>query len=106
MSEWIDAYKKLPADETPVLVIYRGEYRIGALYWEEGDWESGHPSFRYWDDAYDDGQDWEFHDVEFWMPLPQTPPPKTDEEIEAFYSASEKNSENFDFVELMPVPGE
>jgi len=76
---WISVKSKLPPDETPVLIWKSstiqpgGEPRIGELRWERPAWDDTWQAYRYWDDPFDDGQPWEWHDVTHWMPLPEAP---------------------------------
>jgi hypothetical protein len=61
----------LPPSETPVLVLYRGNWRVGELCEERPTWEESFKPFRYWDDPYNDGQEWDWHDVTHWAHLPE-----------------------------------
>jgi hypothetical protein len=70
---WISVDERLPADETPVLIMLRGEIAIGELRWEHPSHEETYESFRYWDNPSDDGQDWQWPDVTHWMLLPAAP---------------------------------
>ena len=74
-AKWISVGERLPADETEVLIILDGQVRVGAIFLECQSYEEGGKTFRYWDDPYDDGQAWEFHQVTHWMPLPAAPVP-------------------------------
>lgn len=65
--------EKLPPDETPVLILHRGEWRIGELRWEHPTWEDTYQAFQYWDNPHDDGQEWEWQDVTHWAELPDIP---------------------------------
>lgn len=67
---WMHTKDGLPPDETPVLIVLKGEIRIGELRWERPGFEDTFEAFRYWDDPYDDGQDWEWDDVTKWAMLP------------------------------------
>ena len=51
----------------------RGKVRIGELRWETPTWEESFSAFRYWDDPEEEGQEWEWHDVTHWTPLPKPP---------------------------------
>jgi hypothetical protein len=73
VSEWIRTEDRLPADETPVIIVLGNEIRIGELRWESASHEDTYETFRYWDDPNDDGQAWEWPDVTHWMPLPEKP---------------------------------
>ena len=73
MSDWVSVDERLPADETPVLIVLRGGITIGELRWERPSWEETYQAFRYWDDPHNDGQDWQWHDITHWMPLPEVP---------------------------------
>lgn len=70
MTDWITTESRLPDDETPVLIIRNGVHAIGELRWEHPGFEDTFKAFRYWDDPVNDGQDWEWHSVTHWMPLP------------------------------------
>jgi hypothetical protein len=70
---WLNPRHGLPPDETPVLVIVRGERRIGELRWERPSHEETFEAFRYWDDPTNDGQDWEWNDILCWTLLPEIP---------------------------------
>jgi hypothetical protein len=72
-TQWISVDEQLPPDETPVLVILRGELAIGELRWENPSHEETYEPFRYWDNPHNDGQDWQWHDVTHWMPSPALP---------------------------------
>lgn len=75
---WIPVEERLPEVETPVLIVCNGETRIGELRWERPTYEETFKAFKYWDDPFDDGQCWEWHDVTLWKPL-DTPPEAADE---------------------------
>lgn len=70
---WIPVDVSLPPDETPVLILLRGECAIGERRWEHPNFEDTFKSYWYWDNPTDDGQDWERQDVTHWMPLPDSP---------------------------------
>ena len=74
MSAWIKCSDRLPPDETDVLIVVNGQQRIGALFWETPTFEETFKAFRYWDDAENEGQSWEWDDVTHWQPLPPFPP--------------------------------
>lgn len=59
-----------PPIETPVLILYKGEWRIGEQLWDHPGFEDTYRSFLYWDCPYDDGQDWQTEDITHWFPLP------------------------------------
>ena len=71
---WIKCEDKLPDIDTPVLIMFNGEVRIGEVCQENSSYEEGYDAFLYWDCPYNDGQDWEVFDITHWMPLP--PPAK------------------------------
>ncbi len=73
MGEWIKCSERMPEDETPVLVMLNGEIRVAEIRWDTPTYEETYQPFRYWDDPYDDGQDWEVFDITHWMPLPAPP---------------------------------
>ena len=73
MPGWISVDERLPADETPVIILHRGEARIGELRWDHPGFEDTYSSYRYWDNPHDDGQGWEWDDITLWMPLPASP---------------------------------
>lgn len=62
----------IPPSETPVLILYRGNWRLGELREERPTWEESFKPFRYWDDPYNDGQEWDWDDVTHWAHLPDT----------------------------------
>jgi hypothetical protein len=70
---WIPVDVSLPPDETPVLILRKGEYNIGERRWEHPSFEDTFKSYWYWDNPTDDGQEWEREDVTHWMPLPDSP---------------------------------
>lgn len=70
---WISTQNRMPPDEEPVLIIHRGEVKIGELRWERPGYEETYQAFRYWDDPTNDGQDWEMADVTYWMPIAAAP---------------------------------
>ncbi|MDP2262655.1 MAG: DUF551 domain-containing protein [Hydrogenophaga sp.] len=70
---WISVEGKLPPDETPVLIVWRGTVVIGERRWDHPGYEDRYQSYWYWDDPTDDGQDWGRDDVTHWMPLPEPP---------------------------------
>ncbi|MFZ2172359.1 MAG: DUF551 domain-containing protein [Methylococcaceae bacterium] len=67
---WINVEDKTPDPETPVLIIYKGEVRIGELVWERASFEDTYDDFLFWDCPYNDGQIWEYADVTHWQPIP------------------------------------
>lgn len=71
--EWTSVNDRLPADNTPVLIVANGEIMIGAIEWEYPSWEETYQAFRYWDCPYNPGQDWEWYNITHWMPLPELP---------------------------------
>lgn len=75
-SGWIPVSERLPADETPVMILRNGELRIGELRWEKPTYEETFNPFQYWDDPNNDGQTWEWDEVTHWMPLPAAPEAK------------------------------
>jgi len=77
----IDVTEQLPPEETPVLILYKGQWRIGERCWDKPTFEDTYEAYWYWDDPYNDGQDWERHDVTKWQALP--PPPKTETKQDA-----------------------
>lgn len=70
---WVPVDERLPADETPVLILRNGERRIAELRWERPTFEETFKAFRYWDDPNDDGQCWEWPEITHWRPLPELP---------------------------------
>ena len=74
--KWISTKERLPPMETPVLIIYQTDIRIGELRTEYPGFEDTYKAFHYWDDPVDDGQGWEWNDVSHWMPLPDLPKPQ------------------------------
>jgi Protein of unknown function (DUF551) len=73
MSKWISVHNRLPKAETAVLIAHKDGIRTGEIRWDHPTHEEDYQSFRYWDDPYDDGKDWEWSDVTHWMPLPEPP---------------------------------
>ncbi len=71
-SGWVSVEERLPADETPVLILRNQEVRIGELRWEHPGFEDTYKAFRYWDDPLNDGQCWEWPEITHWMPLPKS----------------------------------
>ncbi len=63
----------LPPDETPVLALVGGKWRIAELRWDHPGYEDTYTSYRYWDDPEDEGQCWEWGDVTHWIELPGIP---------------------------------
>lgn len=71
MVMWHQNDKTLPEVETPVLVRFTdGAVRIGALFWDHPGFEDTYRSYLYWDDPYNDGQCWEWHDIVEWCEIP------------------------------------
>lgn len=70
---WVPTSERLPTDETPVLIVWRGNVVIGERRWENPGPEDTYAAFWYWDDPSDDGQDWRTEDVTHWMHLPELP---------------------------------
>ena len=81
---------KLPEDETRVLILYQGEWKIGMLFWETPGFEDTFKAFRYWDDPEDDGKYYEWYDITHWTELPPTPPELTEEELEEWHTSYTK----------------
>lgn len=73
MTSLVRAESRLPDDEAPVLIVRNGEFDIGELRWEHPGFEDTYQAFQYWDSPNNDGQDWEWHSVTHWMPLPELP---------------------------------
>lgn len=70
--EWVSIDSRLPQNDNIVLVLLRGEIRMGFRQTESPTHEESFQQFDYWDDPYCEGQDWGGL-VTHWMPLP--PPP-------------------------------
>lgn len=68
---WHSVDDEMPPDETPVLIIIHGDIRIGERRWDFPGWEDTYGTYRFWDDPYDDGQDWQDDDIKYWMHLPE-----------------------------------
>lgn len=77
--QWISVNDRLPEEATPVLVLHKGERRIGEICWDYPSWEETYQAFRYWDCPYNDGQGWEVFDITHWMPLPEPPTVTTED---------------------------
>jgi hypothetical protein len=60
----------LPPDETPVLILIRGNFQIGERVWEKPLFEETHEAFWFWDSPSDGGKGWQNADVTAWTPLP------------------------------------
>ena len=73
---WISIQDRLPADETPVLILLNGEVNIGELRWNFPGPEDMHRAFQYWDSPNNDGQNWEWSDITRWMNVPAAPSPQ------------------------------
>ena len=72
--EWVKTSERLPEANVPVLVLfYNGDIRVGLIEWEYPSFEETYEAFRYWDDAYNEGADWQYNDITHWMPLPEPP---------------------------------
>lgn len=71
--EWIKCSDRMPADETPVLIVHGGSVKIGEVRWEHPGWEDTYESFQYWDNPEHDGQCWDWIDVTHWMHIPPLP---------------------------------
>lgn len=67
---WTETAEMLPPEETPVLIMHNDEIKVGEIRWDFPTFEETWSAYRYWDNPYDDGQDWEWGDVTHWMPLP------------------------------------
>jgi Protein of unknown function (DUF551) len=78
--KWISVDQELPKEETSVLIIHRGDVKIGERRWEYPTFEESYRPFWYWDDPNDDGKDWECPDVTHWQPIPAPPTEPTPEE--------------------------
>lgn len=72
-SGWISVDERMPADETPVIILLDGKVHLGELRWDTPGWEDNYEAYLFWDDPNNDGQDWQMHDVTHWMPLPPAP---------------------------------
>jgi hypothetical protein len=72
-SAWVACADRLPAVETPVLILCKGQLRVGELRWDTPGYEDTYQAFQYWDDPDDDGQCWEWGDITHWMPAPPLP---------------------------------
>jgi hypothetical protein len=70
---WIPTRERLPEEGTPVLILRKGETRIGERRWERPAYEETFSAFWFWDDPSNEGQDWENDEITYWRPLP--PPP-------------------------------
>jgi hypothetical protein len=75
-NKWVPIEDSLPPDETPVLVMFRGQRRIAELRWLEPGREDDCGAYRYWDCPHNDGQEWggpEDMLITHWMYLPDSP---------------------------------
>jgi len=70
---WTKTIDGLPPIEIPVLIKYKGTLRVGVLLWDDPSYEDTYNPYRYWDDAYEDGADWEWDDVTHWAPMIELP---------------------------------
>jgi hypothetical protein len=66
---WISVHERMPAEETPVLILLNDEIRIGELLFDD----AAGPAYLFWDDPHNDGCAWDRNDVTHWMPLPVAP---------------------------------
>jgi hypothetical protein len=71
--KWIKVEDRLPPVDIPVLVLLGNIITVGVLVWEEPSWEETYEAYRCWDDPYNPGADWQWHDITHWMPLPELP---------------------------------
>ena len=70
--KWVSVNENLPNDETPVLIRFiDGSVRIGEVRWEIPTFEETFKAFRYWDDPYNDGMNWEWYDIISWRNIPK-----------------------------------
>lgn len=69
--EWNRTDESLPPDETPVLIVHRGNVKIGEIRWEHPAHGEAFSAFQFWDDPSNDGQNWDWGDVTHWMPIPE-----------------------------------
>jgi hypothetical protein len=97
--EVIKTKDRLPQTETPVLILVRGKWRVGELRWETSGFEDFWKAFRYWDAPEDDGQEWEWYDVTYWTPLPDTPE-------EYYYSPEGSIKGTVEFLNTFMIKGE
>jgi hypothetical protein len=59
--------------ETPLIALYRGQWRILERRTETPNWEETFKEFDYWDDPNNEGQEIDDHYVTHWMHLPPIP---------------------------------
>lgn len=71
-SSWISCKDRMPDAETEVLVVVKGQQRIGILLWEEPNHEDTFKRYQYWSNA-DDDKFWEHDEVTHWQPLQELP---------------------------------
>lgn len=66
---WVptDGDHELPPEETPVVVMLRGQLRVAERRWDHPGFEDTYKSYWYWDCPYHDGQDWGQEDVTHWL---------------------------------------
>lgn len=70
--KWISTNEKWPKDETIVLIVYKGDIKLGGVFMDYPSHEEIYESFQYWDSP-DGGAGWECWEVTHWMPLPEVP---------------------------------
>lgn len=66
MNPWVKTSDRLPPDETPVLILYRGGYYVASLCWEYPGWEDNWNAYRFWDNENGPEID-RLEDVEQWQ---------------------------------------
>ena len=73
MQNWISIEDQIPPVETPVLIVFRDEVRIGELRWDYPTWEESYKSYMYWDCPYNEGQEWDWDKIKYWARIPPLP---------------------------------
>lgn len=64
---WRILEDETPPDQTDILIKRdNGSICVAALYWEHPMFEDTWESYRYFDNPYDEGQEWEWHSVVEW----------------------------------------
>lgn len=71
---WVSVNERLPADETPVLVMRKGKLDVGELRWETPTFEETFKEFRYWAHPDEHWIEEDRDEVTHWMQAPASTP--------------------------------